>query len=85
MSEPKAKRRRRTRGAGADAERPVTRDDLEEALRALQADVDEEAEPLAVKLAYAAAALAVLAVVVAYVVGRRAGRERIPVVEIRRI
>lgn len=69
---------------GKDAPR-ITRDSLEESLRSLQGDIDREAEPLIVKLAYGAAVTAVVAVGIAYLIGRRAGRERVPLVEIRRI
>ena len=72
------------KGAGAGDER-ITRDSLEDALRDLQADVDRETQPLLVKVAYGAAAAAGVLVALAYVFGRRAGRRRRTVVEVRRV
>ena len=64
---------------------PITRDSLEEALRDLQADIDRDTQPLLVKVAYGAAAAAGVLIGLAYLVGRRAGRLRRTVVEVRRI
>ena len=72
------------KGVGAGDER-ITRDSLEDALRDLQADVDRETQPLLVKVAYGAAAAAGVLVALAYVFGRRAGRRRRTVVEVRRV
>jgi len=63
----------------------ITRDSLEDALRDLQADIDRDAQPLLVKVAYGAAAAAGVLIGLAYLVGRRAGRLRRTVVEVRRI
>ena len=63
----------------------VTRDSLEDALRDLQADIDRETQPLLVKVAYGAAAAAGVLIGLAYLLGRRAGRLRRTVVEVRRI
>ena len=63
----------------------VTRDSLEDALRDLQADIDRETQPLLVKAAYGAAAAAGVLIGLAYLLGRRAGRLRRTVVEVRRI
>ena len=76
-----------TRGVSevnAESER-ISRDSLEGALRDLQADIDRETQPLLVRVAYGAAAAAAVLVAVAYVMGRRAGRLRRTVVEVRRI
>ena len=71
---------------GADSgDETITRDSLEDALRDLQADVDRETQPLLVKVAYGAAAAAGVLVALAYVFGRRAGRRRRTVVEVRRV
>lgn len=67
-----------------DAER-ITRDSLEDALRDLQADIDRDTQPLLVKVAYGAAAAAAVLIGLAYLVGRRAGRLRRTVVEVRRV
>ena len=68
----------------AEPER-ITRDSLEGALRDLQADIDRGAQPLLVKVAYAATAAASVLIGLAYLLGRRAGRLRRTVVEVRRI
>lgn len=67
-----------------DGER-ITRDSLEGALRDLQSDVDRDTPPLLVKVAYGAAVAASVLISLAYVFGRRAGRRRATVVEVRRI
>ena len=67
-----------------DAER-ITRDSLEDALRDLQSDIDRDTQPLLVKVAYGAAAAAGVLVGLAYLLGRRAGRRRRTVVEVRRV
>ena len=63
----------------------ITRDALEDALRDLQADVDRDTQPLLTRVAYAAAAAAGVLIGLAYLLGRRAGRLRRTVVEVRRI
>ena len=67
-----------------DSER-ITRDSLEEALRDLQGEIDSSAQPLLTRIAYGAAAAACLLAGVAYLLGRRAGRKRSTIVEVRRI
>ena len=64
---------------------PITCDSLEDALRDLQADIDRDTQPILVKVAYGAAAAAVVLIGLAYMLGRRAGRLRRTVVEVRRI
>ena len=68
----------------AEADR-ITRDSLEGALRDLQADIDRDTQPLLVKVAYGAAAAAGVLIGFAYLLGRRAGRLRRTVVEVRRV
>ena len=63
----------------------ITRRSLEDALRDLQADIDRDTQPLLVKVAYGAAAAAGVLIGLAYLVGRRAGRLRRTVVEVRRV
>ncbi len=63
----------------------ITRDSLEDALRDLQADIDRDTQPLLVKVAYGAAAAAGVLIGLAYLLGRRAGRLRRTVVEVRRV
>ena len=67
-----------------DTER-ITRSSLEDALRDLQADIDRDTQPLLVRIAYGAAAAASVLIGLAYLFGRRAGRRRATVVEVRRI
>ena len=68
----------------ADSDR-ITRDSLADALRDLQADIDRDTQPLLVKVAYGAAAVAGVLIGLAYLLGRRAGRLRRTVVEVRRV
>ena len=68
----------------AESER-ITRDSLEGALRDLQADIDRDTQPLLVRVAYGAAAAAGVLIGLAYLLGRRAGRLRRTVVEVRRV
>ena len=63
----------------------ITRDSLVDALRDLQADIDRDTQPLLVKVAYGAAAAASVLIGLAYLLGRRAGRRRRTVVEVRRV
>ena len=63
----------------------ITGDSLEGALRDLQADIDRDTQPMLVRVAYGAAAAAAVLVALAYVMGRRAGRRRRTVVEVRRV
>ena len=67
-----------------DSER-ITRDSLETALRDLQGDVDGGTKPLLTKIAYAAGGAAAVLVCLAYLLGRRGGRKRATIVEVRRI
>lgn len=68
-----------------DGDEKITRDSLEDALRDLQADIDRDTPPLLAKIAYGAAAASGVAIVLSYIFGRRAGRRRRTVVEVRRI
>ncbi|HVM03009.1 MAG TPA: hypothetical protein VM263_10105 [Acidimicrobiales bacterium] len=68
-----------------DADRPVTRATIEAKLREIRGEVEtttESARPYAVVAGIAAA---VVVVGVAYVLGRRKGRKRTTVVEVRRV
>ena len=66
-------------------ERPITRADIETKLRQLRGEVDSTAKAaVPIGLAVGAAAVAVV-VGVAYLMGRRKGRRRATVVEIRRV
>ena len=69
----------------ASADKPVTRADIEAKLREIRGEVDEastSAKPYALA---AGVAVAVAVVAIAYVLGRRKGRKKTTVVEIRRV
>lgn len=63
----------------------ITRDDLEAKFRELKEDVDDTTETARSYAIAVAAGAAVLIFAVAFVSGRRRGRKRSTVVEIRRI
>jgi hypothetical protein len=63
----------------------LTRDDVEAKFRELQGDLTSAAEGAKSKLVVIGGAAAVVLLVAVYVLGRRAGRKRSTVVEIRRL
>ena len=65
--------------------RPITRDDIEAKLRAIQGGTEAGADAARGVGIAAAIGGVVLALLVAYLLGRRRGRKRRSVVEIRRI
>jgi hypothetical protein len=68
-----------------DRTEPVTRDDLEAKLRELKGEVDDTAQA-ATGVVVAVAAVAVVGMVaIAFLVGKRKGRKKTTVVEIRRV
>jgi len=70
---------------GSGGKQRITRDDIESKLREIAGPVEdnvEKAQSMAVAVGVAVGAVLVVA---AYVLGRRRGRKRTPVVEIRRI
>ena len=67
----------------ADGE--ITRDDIEAKLRALRGGVDQQVERVKVPAIAIAVGLAVATVVVTYWLGKRRGKKRQMVLEIRRI
>jgi hypothetical protein len=66
-------------------EQKVTRDDIERSLRAIQTGVEGKVVSQRTKIIRAAAAGAVLLAVLIFVLGKRSGRKRTAIVEIRRI
>jgi ABC-type spermidine/putrescine transport system permease subunit II len=64
---------------------PITRDDLEAKFRELQTEVDDTVEQSMGVAVVAGVAVVVGIVLVAFALGRRRGRKRTTVVEIRRI
>jgi hypothetical protein len=63
----------------------ITRGDLEAKLREVSGDVGDTVEAAKPQLFGGAAAGLLLAVIVAYLLGRRRGRKRSAIVEIRRV
>jgi hypothetical protein len=62
----------------------ITRADIEAKLRRLQGDVEDTVTSNRQKIITAVAVAAVVTVSLAYLIGRRAGRKRSAIVEIRR-
>jgi hypothetical protein len=63
----------------------ITRGDLETKLREVSGDASETVEAAKPQLLGGAAAALILALLVAYLLGRRRGRKRSAIVEIRRV
>ncbi len=63
----------------------ITRDDIEAKLRELSGDVDERVEAARPNIVVGAVAAVVVVAAVAYLLGRRRGRSRSALVEIRRL
>jgi hypothetical protein len=66
-------------------DRKITRDDIEAKLRDLQGDVSQRAEAAKVPAIAIAVGVAVVTIAAAYFLGRRKGKRRQTVLEIRRI
>jgi hypothetical protein len=66
-------------------DRPITRDDIEAKFRELEGEVDDRKEQALGIAVIAGTVLAVGVVLAAYSLGRRRGRKRTTVVEIRRV
>ncbi|MGO9029472.1 MAG: hypothetical protein ACLQOZ_12685 [Acidimicrobiales bacterium] len=64
---------------------PITRDDIEARLRELNGEVTTEAYAARSKVVTIGVAVAVAVVAIAFLAGRRRGRSRSTVVEVRRI
>jgi hypothetical protein len=63
----------------------ITRDDIEKKLRGLQGDVAEKVEDRKGALATVAVAAGAVVVIAVFLLGRRSGRRRSTMVEIRRL
>ena len=66
-------------------DRKITRDDIEAKLQELRGEVDERAEAAKVPAIAIAVGVAVVTIAAAYLLGRRKGRKRQTVLEIRRL
>jgi hypothetical protein len=64
---------------------PISRSDIETKLRALQGDVQDKVEDRRSTILAVAGAIGVVLVVSFYLLGRRSGRRRSTLVEIRRV
>jgi hypothetical protein len=64
---------------------PITRDDIEARFRELNGDVGTEVEAVRPQLLTVGAAIVVAVITIAFLAGRRRGRKRSAVVEVRRI
>jgi hypothetical protein len=67
------------------SEQRITRNDIESKLREMRGDVEETAEAAKTPIMAIAGGVAVAIVVVAFLLGKRRGRRRSTVVEIRRV
>ena len=65
--------------------RPIQRDDLEAKMRELQGEVDETRRSATTNLAAVGAVVAVTVIAIAFLVGRRKGKKRTTILEIRRV
>lgn len=68
----------------ATADRKITRDDIESKFREIQGEVDETAESAKGIAIAVGAALAVGVVVAVFLLGKRRGRAKTTIVEVRR-
>ena len=66
-------------------DRKITRDDIESKLRELQGEVDQRTEGARVPAIAIAVGVVFVTIATAYLLGRRKGRRRQTVLEIRRI
>lgn len=66
-------------------ESPITRDDIEASFRSFKDDIDRSADEAKSKLIAAGILVTVLLLVLAYLAGKRVGKTKSTVVEIRRI
>jgi hypothetical protein len=63
----------------------VTRDDIERSLRAIQTGVESKVVSQRTKIIRGASAAGIVLVLIIFLLGRRSGRKRSAVVEIRRV
>jgi hypothetical protein len=63
----------------------ITRDDLEAKLREMSGDLEEQVDEARPKIVAGAVGVVVLVALIAYLLGRRQGRARSAIVEIRKV
>ncbi len=69
----------------ADDNEKISKDDIHESFRSLKDDIDQSADEAAAKAVPVLAIGGVLLLVIVFLIGRRVGRTKSTVVEIRRI
>jgi hypothetical protein len=74
-----------TPGSLRPADQRITRDDIEKSLRAIQTGVEGKVRSKRTRIIQGASLGVVVLVLLVYVLGRRAGRKRSTIVEIRRV
>jgi len=67
------------------SDQPITRDDIEQSLRSIQTGVTERVKSKRTTFVQAAAVTSVVIVVLVFLLGKRSGRKRNTIVEIRRV
>lgn len=63
----------------------ITRDDIESKLRAVKGDVDNRAQSAKQTLVPAGIAMAIVLLLLSYLIGKRVGKKKSTIVEIRRV
>jgi hypothetical protein len=81
----KAKKAKQAMAATATQPKNITRSDIESKLRELQGEVDENLDSARSVGLVAGLGAAVVLILIAYILGRRKGKKRAMVLEIRRI
>jgi hypothetical protein len=71
--------------ARIDTSKPITKDDIEAKLKELRGDIVERTESARATGTAIVVGAVMVVIVAAYIAGRRRGRKRQPVLEIRRI
>jgi hypothetical protein len=74
-----------TPGSLGPSDERITRDDIEKSLRAIQTGVEGKVKSKRTRIVQGASLGVVILVLLIYVLGRRSGRKRSTIVEIRRV
>ena len=81
----RSRRGRNKKPAGGTLDRKISRDDIEKKLQELRGEVDDRVEEVKVPAIGAVIAGVFIAICLAYLMGKRRGKKRQTVLEIRRI